>query len=128
MNKLKRAIISSAVDDLQVTEKGMATKRYCFQPDFIGFAGHFPGCPVLPAFVQILMALSLAEELSGCSLELATVEKAKFLIQLRPHQEIGVECQERLVGEKPGCEARLTVAEGLAASFLLTFDLRGGGI
>ena len=125
MNKVKRAIVSSAVDAMQVTEADTVTRYYCFSPDFIGFFGHFPGYPILPAFVQVLTALSLAEEKKGCSLKLATVENAKFLIPLRPYQEIAVQCRERLIGKKPGCEVCLMLVEELAASFQLTFVERG---
>ncbi len=125
MNKVKRAIVSSAIDAMQVTEADTVTRHYCFSPDFIGFSGHFPGYPILPAFVQVLTALSLAEEKKGCSLKLGSVENAKFLIPLRPCQEIVVQCRERLIRENAGCEVRITLLEELAASFQLTFVERG---
>jgi len=128
MNKVKRAIISSAVDAMQVTEVDKVTRHYCFSLDFIGFSGHFPGYPILPAFVQVLTALSLAEEKKGGTLKLATVENAKFLIPLRPCQKIKFQCQERLIGGKPGCEVRITLVEELAASFQLTFEERDNEI
>jgi len=121
MNRVKQEIVSSAVDEIEVTAPGTVNRRYCFSEDFIGFSGHFPGYPILPAFVQILTALTLAEEQRGYSLELASVENAKFHIQLRPGQEIKVECTEKLVRGKPGCEARLMVAEGLASLFRMSF-------
>jgi 3-hydroxyacyl-[acyl-carrier-protein] dehydratase len=121
MNNVKQEIVSSAVDEIEVTAPGTVNRRYCFNQDFIGFAGHFPGYPILPAFVQILTALTLAEEQRGYPLDLASVENAKFHIQLRPGQEIQVECKEKLVRGKPGCEARLMVAEGLASLFRMSF-------
>ena len=121
MNRVKQEIVSSAVDEINVTAPGTFNRRYCFNQDFIGFAGHFPGYPILPAFVQVLTALTLAEEQRGYSLELASVENAKFHIQLRPGQEINVECEEKPVRGKPGCEARLMVAEGLASLFRMSF-------
>jgi 3-hydroxyacyl-[acyl-carrier-protein] dehydratase len=121
MNRVKQEIVSSAVDEINVTAPGTVNRRYCFNQDFIGFAGHFPGYPILPAFVQVLTALTLAEEQRGYPLELASVENAKFHIQLRPGQDINVECEEKLVRGKPGCEARLLVAEGLASLFRMSF-------
>ena len=117
--------MSSAVDEIQVTAPGTINRRYCFSQDFIGFAGHFPGYPILPAFVQILTALTLVEEQRGSTLELASVENAKFHIRLRPGQEIDVKCEEKLVRGKPGCEARLMVAEGLASLFRMSFAEKG---
>ena len=121
MNRVKQEIVSSAIDEINVTAPGTISRRYCFNRDFIGFSGHFPGHPILPAFVQVLTALTLAEEHSGYPLELVGVENAKFHIELRPGQEISVECEEKPVRGKPGCEARLTVAEGLASIFRMSF-------
>ena len=125
MNRVKQEIVSSAVGRIKATQPGTVNRRYCFSPDFIGFAGHFPEYPILPAFVQVLTALTLAEEQRGYPLELASVENAKFHIRLCPGQEINVECKERQVRGKPGCEARLMVAEGLAALFRMSFAEKG---
>ena len=125
MNRVKQEIVSSAVDEIKVTAPGTINRRYCFNQDFIGFSGHFPGYPILPAFVQILTALTLAEEQRGYPIDLASVENAKFHIQLRPGQVIKVECKEKLVRGKPGCEARLMVAEGLASLFRMSFAEKG---
>ena len=125
MNRVKQEIASSAVDEIEVSAPGTILRRYCFNRNFIGFSGHFPGYPILPAFVQVLTALTLAEEQRGYPLELASVENAKFHIRLCPGQEINVECKERQVRGKPGCEARLMVAEGLAALFRMSFAEKG---
>ncbi|MCP4669122.1 MAG: 3-hydroxyacyl-ACP dehydratase [Deltaproteobacteria bacterium] len=122
MNAIKRAIHASAVGPMAAEAKVSATKRYCFSPDFIGFSGHFPGYPILPAFVQIMMACSLAEELQGRALELATIEKAKFLLEIGPDQEIVVQIRDRTIGTRPGCEVRLVVKDGVAASFRMSFE------
>jgi len=108
-------------------ERGTATKRYRFSNDFIGFSGHFPGYPILPAFIQIMMACTLVEELKGRALELATIEKAKFLIEIGPEQEILVRIRERTIGARPGCEARLVVNDEVAASFRMSFEEEDGG-
>ena len=122
MNEIKGAILSSAVSPMVVEEGVAATKRYRFSHDFIGFSGHFPGYPILPAFIQIMMACTLAEELKGRALELATIEKAKFLIEIGPEQEILVRIRERTIGARPGCEARLVVNDEVAASFRMSFE------
>jgi 3-hydroxyacyl-[acyl-carrier-protein] dehydratase len=121
MNKLKQAIVSSAIGKKTKDETNVVTRRYRFKPNFIGFRGHFPGYPILPAFVQILTAITIIEEHKKCRLELASVEKAKFHLPLPPDLEIEVTCVQRQVQDKSICEARLTVAEGLASSFRFTF-------
>jgi 3-hydroxyacyl-[acyl-carrier-protein] dehydratase len=121
MNKLRQAIVSSAIGIKTEDEAGIVTRRYRFKPNFIGFHGHFPGYPILPAFAQILTAITIIEEHKKCSLELATVDKAKFHLPLHPDLEIEVTCAQRQVHDKLTCEARLTVTEGLASSFRFTF-------
>ena len=121
MHKLKQEIVSSAVS--AKTETGVDGVKQCYRfgADFIGFAGHFPGYPILPAFVQLLTAQTLIEEDCGHHLELAIVEKAKFHLPLRPGQEIEVAFHRRQVGDRLVYEARLGVAEGLASAFRLVF-------
>lgn len=121
MNKLRQAIVSSAIGKKTEVETNVVTRRYRFKPNFIGFRGHFPGYPILPAFVQILTAITIIEEHKKCRLELATVEKAKFHLPLHPDLEIEVTCAQRQVQDKSIYEARLTVTEGLASSFRFTF-------
>jgi len=93
--------------------------RYCFPPDFIGFSGHFPEHPVLPAFIQIMAALAVIEHWKDCSFELSCLEKAKFRTEIHPGQEILVQCREYGPQGACGFEAKITTAEGLAASFLM---------
>ncbi len=121
MHKLKQEIVSSTVSAITETEVDGVKQCYRFGVDFIGFAGHFPGYPILPAFVQLLTAQTLIEEHCGHHLELATVEKAKFHLPLQPGQEIEVAFHRRQVGDRLVYEARLGVAEGLASAFRLAF-------
>jgi 3-hydroxyacyl-[acyl-carrier-protein] dehydratase len=121
MDKLKTAIILSATGPARETEAGAFVKSYSFAPDFIGFSGHFPGYPVLPAFLQILTVLATAEEIRRHTVKLISIVKAKFRMEIHPGQEIEVRCRERIIKGESGMEATLNVAEGLAASLLLTF-------
>lgn len=125
MHKLKQEIVSSAVSQKTVSEVDGVKQCYRFGADFIGFAGHFPGYPILPAFVQVLAAQTLIEEHSERDLELATVEKAKFHLPLHPEQEIEVAVRRRQVGARIVYEARLGVVKGLASAFRLAFVDRG---
>ena len=121
MHKLKQEITSSKVGKKSAADVDGAQQCYRFGPDFVGFAGHFPGYPILPAFVQLLTAQTLIEEHHGHPLELATVEKAKFHLPLKPGQEIQVAFRRRKIGERPVYETRLGVDEGLASAFRLVF-------
>lgn len=122
MDKLRSAIRLSALGPVREREPGTFIRSYCFAPDFIGFSGHFPGYPILPAFVQILTVLTMAEETKGRPVKVLTLEKAKFQKEVFPGQEIKIELRERITKGKKKIEATLMVAENQTASFLLTFS------
>src|SRR5271169_4950607 len=108
MNKLKSAILSSATGPVRETNTGTFVGSYCFAPDFIGFSGHFPAYPILPAFIQVLMVVSMAEEVKGHNLRFSTLEKAKCQNKIFPGQEIEVRFRERLIKGKMGLDAVIT--------------------
>ena len=120
MDNLRSAIRSSASGPVRETEPGTFIRSYCFAPDFIGFSGHFPGYPILPAFIQVLAVLTMAEETKGRGLQVLTLEKAKFQKEIFPGQEIEIKYREMIARGKKKIEATLTVGENRAASFLLT--------
>jgi 3-hydroxyacyl-[acyl-carrier-protein] dehydratase len=121
MNKLKDAIILSAKGPAQEGASGTFVRTFSFAPDFIGFAGHFPGFPVLPAFVQVMTVITMAEEVRGRGIELVSLVKAKFRTVIRPDTDIEVQFRERTMAGGAGLEATLRVAGEIAAFFLLTF-------
>ena len=121
MNRLKRAIKDSAVGPIQVTARDTVIRKYCFPPDFVGFSGHFPGYPILPALVQLMVGVSLIEERKGRTLKIETLANAKFLMELLPDQEILVQCQDSAVQGKLSCKITLFVDDRTAASFSMTF-------
>ncbi|MDR2489111.1 MAG: hypothetical protein LBD42_06435 [Desulfovibrio sp.] len=63
---------------------------YCFTEDSLVFAGHFPGHPVLPAVVQILMGQTVVERALGGNIRLRGVPQAKFLAPVGPGTEISI--------------------------------------
>ncbi len=121
MDRLRDAIRASAIGTLQRTGAGEAARDFVFAEDFIGFSGHFPGYPILPAVVQVLTAQLLAEEADGCRLRLGSVVHAKFLIQLRPGMRIRASVRERKMASRTVTEGRLETAEGVASTFGMVF-------
>ena len=67
---------------------GDVTAVFCFSPDFRGFQGHFPGNPVLPGIVQILMAEVTAGR--GNDPALKEVARCKFLRPVSPGERVSV--------------------------------------
>jgi 3-hydroxyacyl-[acyl-carrier-protein] dehydratase len=101
--------------------EGSITGEFRFPEDFAGFGGHFPGYPLVPGIVQVLLAQILIEEVSGAELRLTEVSGAKFLEKLRPETSITVVCRERRPLPESRWEVKLSAAGRLAASFTLQF-------
>jgi 3-hydroxyacyl-[acyl-carrier-protein] dehydratase len=91
---MRDAILAAAVGHVYKKEPDMFCRAYYFSSEFIGFAGHFPGKPVLPAIVQLMMAQILIEEYEEQPLKLSKVSRAKFIMPLQPEQEIITCCKE----------------------------------
>ena len=119
MNALWRGIRASAAGDIERTGPGTVVRRYRFAPGFIGFSGHFPGNPILPAIVQVCAVVSLAEEECGKSLRLAAVRSAKFLSPIRPDEEVSIRYSLRGDSGEGICDATLSVAGKTSAVFQL---------
>ena len=123
-SKLKKAIGAAIVGGLETDGEGNTTGVFRFGADFPGFAGHFPGYPVLPAVVQVLTAQVLVEQLRGRTLIMRRLERAKFHKQVRPGQTLRVSCRERRKGV---WDARLEADGEPAAAFWMTLFEEGEG-
>jgi len=128
MSPLRRAIAAAARGPVMAgSEAEQWSQEYVFAEDFLGFAGHFPGFPVLPAVVQVLVAQMVVEATSGRRLRLTALDNAKFLIQLRPQEVITVCCrQKKVTAAAILYEGTLHVAAGLAASFHFALSVGDG--
>ena len=121
MNRMREEINRAALAPASVHADG-GEQCYRFAESFLGFAGHFPGYPILPAILQTLLAQLVAEQVIGAPLQFSALQRAKFSRQLRPDEKIDVQvkCQE-----KDGqwyCAAELKVADEDAASFILVLS------
>jgi len=115
---MREAISRGALSGPFVTADS-GEQRFCFDPTFIGFGGHFPGYPILPAILQTLMAQILAEEVVGAPLQLVALKRAKFTRQLRPGDKIDVRLSCREKEAQLHCAVELLVADQAASSFTL---------
>jgi 3-hydroxyacyl-[acyl-carrier-protein] dehydratase len=89
--------------------------------DFTGFRGHFPGHPVLPAFVQLMMAECAVRMHSTRSWTLRRVERGKFLKPIGPNEPVTVCWQEQPQEDGLRCNFTLRVGAEKAAVFALEF-------
>ncbi len=87
MSMMRRAVLQAAGPLEHVPDQGAWRQSFCFAADSAVFAGHFPGHPVLPAVVQVLILQVLLEEI-GQPAQLACVPQAKFLAPLGPNTPI----------------------------------------
>ena len=125
MNELRRAV-AAARTGLQTAEDGAVSGEFCFSEEFVGFAGHFPGYPLVPGVVQLLLAQTLIEERCGAVLRLTEVGNAKFFEQLRPGTEISVVCRERRPLPAAQLDVKLSAGGRPAAAFSLHLrDMEG---
>ena len=119
MSVMREAIAAAAVAPPQLS--GLSGEQsFCFSSDFIGFSGHFPDFPILPAVLQVLLAQLVAEEITGQSLQVVSLARAKFVRQLRPDEKIDVQLDCREQDEMLRCTVILQVGGEKAASFSLT--------
>ena len=87
MSVMRRAVLHAASQLEHLPDQGIWRQSFRFAADSAVFTGHFPGHPVLPAVVQVLMA-QIALEAMGQSADLACVPQAKFLAPLGPEVDI----------------------------------------
>lgn len=87
MSMMRRAVLQAAGPLEHVPDQGAWRQSFCFAADSAVFAGHFPGHPVLPAVVQVLILQVVLEEI-GQPAQLACVPQAKFLAPLGPDTPI----------------------------------------
>lgn len=117
---LSGTIRGCASGDIERRADGTVRQRYVFGQDFPGFAGHFPGRPILPAVLQIMAASLLVEAATGERLQPAAIERAKFVLPIVPGALVEIACR-RLPGAVAGLwEIRIDADRQAAASFTLT--------
>jgi 3-hydroxyacyl-[acyl-carrier-protein] dehydratase len=56
--------------------------------DFPGFAGHFPGNPIVPGAALIEMSVLLASKIKQRNLNLRVINKVKFMLPVVPNDEL----------------------------------------
>jgi 3-hydroxyacyl-[acyl-carrier-protein] dehydratase len=116
-----RAALSQAALAPALLAADNGEQSFCFTESFLGFAGHFPSYPILPAILQILLAQLLAEQVVGKSLKFKTLQRAKFTRQLRPGERIDVSLNSVEKAGQLRCTAQLRVGDESAATFTILF-------
>lgn len=110
--------LSELVSD-PVARSGRA--RLCCPEDFTGFAGHFPGAPILPAVVQLMAVRLLAETIAATPLEEVAAERLKFKGMVQPAEVINIQVNLRQDQELLRAAFALDRAGAQVASGTLVF-------
>lgn len=119
---IRDEIEKSALTDINLSGPNLGTQKFRPDADFIGFNGHFPGYPILPAMLQILFGVLVSEKTLGKRLILKKLDKAKFMAQIRPEETISVTC--KIISTPPveteiKVKVTITAAQKKAASMTL---------
>ena len=119
------------MSDLTETGPGELQARFLFPPEFIGFQGHFPGKPILPAVCEIQAALAMLEAWKGAPVALRDIVLAKFATPVTCGEEVVYQCTVTM-GDGQEALVRSTVATtaGNAARFRLrvSFEEKGRSV
>ncbi len=117
------------IDAIRKTSAGPALQdnpseirnTYLFDDDFMGFSGHFPGYPILPAVLQLLVARLLIEEKKGYEIRVTSIGKAKFMSEIRPNDPITVQCVDADTEESRRCKVKIISGDRTVSSFNMYF-------
>ena len=123
MNTLIENIRTCSCQPAQQTDRGWV-KEYIFPQSFLGFQGHFPGRPILPAVVQVMIFReSIAEKLKQ-NLEIASMTRAKFLKVVNPESPVTAIWTTRETEGQFLCKCLLESDGERASSFNLTLTAK----
>ena len=92
---MKTAILECLLREPSQAGDGTVKGRYCFPESFIGFQGHFPGNPILPAVVQIQAAQVCICRALDENMIVSKVINGKFLETVEAGAELVVECNPK---------------------------------
>jgi 3-hydroxyacyl-[acyl-carrier-protein] dehydratase len=80
------------MSDLSESGDGELTARFLFPPEFVGFQGHFPERPILPAVCEIQAAIAMLEASSKRRITLKEIVSAKFSMPVTCGEEVMYLC------------------------------------
>jgi 3-hydroxyacyl-[acyl-carrier-protein] dehydratase len=124
---IRSEIKETALADIETINSYTGSQKFRPTADFIGFNGHFPDYPILPAMLQVFFGVLVSEKILGEKLILKKLDKAKFMAQIKPDETITVTSkilQATPDGPESAIKARvtITVAEKKAATMSLLLD------
>jgi 3-hydroxymyristoyl/3-hydroxydecanoyl-(acyl carrier protein) dehydratase len=89
-SSIEQSLVAECLQSVTVEDSGRINGIFTFAPDFPGFAGHFPGHPVLPAVVQLAAVRFLAAGHLGRPLVPTSLERVKFKTMIGPEEPVTI--------------------------------------
>jgi len=99
-----------------------ATACFTLPPEFPAFVGHFPGNPLLPAFLQLAMVRLVVQQALAMPLAPLATERIKFGGFVRPGEQVEVETRIRPVAAHWQVEFNLRKGEERVAVGTMQFS------
>ncbi len=118
---LFRQVVAKQVLD---RDQGTITAELCCPADFPAFDGHFPGQPVLPAVIQLVVVRMLAAELLQVPLETVKTGRMKFKGMVQPGERIQVQVSLEKVDDQWLAAFKLSKPEADVSSGTIIFKAR----
>lgn len=110
--------IAACIGAVEITEPEGGGRQVSasakFPGSFVGFAGHFPDAPVLPAIVQLAAVRLLVERALQVKLAGERFSKTKFRGMVGPEEEIFL--QLKIDGNTDGCQGKFKITSEAAAT------------
>ncbi len=101
-------------------ETGVVQGIFRFAQDFVGFEGHFPGNPILPAVVQLAAVRWLFKKSYTTDIQLKKVERAKFKQMIEPGEQVKIQIQPEENNREYRLSFSIKTGKGLVASGTLS--------
>jgi 3-hydroxyacyl-[acyl-carrier-protein] dehydratase len=88
MNNLKEDA-AAAITEFSIRPEGGIEAVFMFPKNLPVFGGHFPGRPLVPAILELEIVLAALERFfTGSALRIVSIERAKFLREIKPGESI----------------------------------------
>ena len=97
---------------------------YVFPPTFLGFQGHFPQNPILPAIIQLMTARESIIQHMGRDFLITKITRAKFHKIIKPDIPVTVVWTLREQEDAFICKCILETEGNPASSFNMTLKAK----
>lgn len=105
-------------------EQATVCAELCCPADFPAFAGHFPGLPILPAVIQLVIVRMLASDLLQVSLATVRTGRIKFKGMVRPDEQVKVHIALEKIGDQWNAVFKLRTLESVISAGSILFRTR----